>query len=897
MLKINGLQKYYKSKEGLTHHALKGINLELGSKGFIVLLGKSGSGKSTLLNILGGLDNFDKGEINIKNKSTVDFKANEWDSYRNTYVGFVFQEFYIIEEYTVGKNIALALELQGYPKERIEERVAEILRQVDLDGYMNRRPNEISGGQKQRIAIARALVKDPQIILADEPTGNLDSETGKMILETLKKLSKEKLVIMVTHDADFAREYGDRIIELKDGEIISDQINHGQSVVTEEIYEVNGDFKSVIRLPKGKQLTQKMINYLNDLLLSEENDVYFSLTDDQEYIATIVPEVIKEANNESYYDVEEHLNSETDDTFELKKSSLPFRHAYKLAVSSLFTRKIRLVLMTFLFVVALMFVGIATNFVFYDISKASILTFEKANVNVIPLSKNEEVCNTYGDHEYCGPQEVSFDDEDIDQLKKDYQSIDFLKTINTGIAVHELIDVKNNGLNEPYYNFYQVNRINIIDENSSKFKLRFGEYPIKKSEILITDYLADAFIHFEAFDNITDMNDVLGKTLKGDLKITGIVQTDYTKYDHLKTEEDYNAFDKSNFNNERNTEYLIIYMTNQTYESLNFNVDFLGILEETGSLETGMISRGVYFYATTANESFEKYFLTPDSRLPINDTEIVLGVSALIEYHGYLFKNQEITPKEIIEYVGKDIFFKIHDIKDFVAYETIEKTYKIVGIYDNIGMFLTEPFQGQNNALFTPNELNYLYNTTSYNKNTIGVTALLGENSNENTRFIKNIDQLNYRHKTEYSYILYTLDEITTIFRNILYIVGGVISLFAAFMMFTFISTSISSKQKEIGTLRAVGARGIDVSKIFITESLIIAIFASVLANILTAVVVILVNNSITKNFEVPLVLLYVNILSILAVIGLAVIVVIISTYLPLKRITLMKPIKAIKNN
>lgn len=172
MLTIKDLQKTYRSKKGQTHQALKSINLEIGSKGFVILLGKSGSGKSTLLNILGGLDKFDKGEIIIKDKSTKDFNSNEWDSYRNTYVGFVFQEFYIIDEFTVGKNIALSLELQGYSKDKIDARVEEILEQVDLKGYASRKTNEISGGQKQRIAIARALVKDPQIILADEPTGN-----------------------------------------------------------------------------------------------------------------------------------------------------------------------------------------------------------------------------------------------------------------------------------------------------------------------------------------------------------------------------------------------------------------------------------------------------------------------------------------------------------------------------------------------------------------------------------------------------------------------------------------------------------------------------------------------------------------------------------------------------
>lgn len=155
-------------------------------------MGKSDSGKSTLLNIIGGLDRYEEGEIIINSHSSKIFTETDWDAYRNTYVGFVFQEFYLIDRLTVGENIAFALELQGYNKDNINERIKKILHQVELDNYENRKISEISGGEKQRIAIAR--VKNPQIILADEPTGNL------------VKLSKDRLVIMVTHDRDYAKD-------------------------------------------------------------------------------------------------------------------------------------------------------------------------------------------------------------------------------------------------------------------------------------------------------------------------------------------------------------------------------------------------------------------------------------------------------------------------------------------------------------------------------------------------------------------------------------------------------------------------------------------------------------------------------------------------------------------
>ena len=220
MLETRELCKIYKPKKGVPVTALNKISLKFPEKGMVFLLGKSGSGKSTLLNLLGGLDKYDDGEIIIKGVSSKDFKQEYFDSYRNTYVGFIFQEYNILDEFTVGANIALALQLQG--KKPADEEINNILKQVDLDGYGNRKPNELSGGQKQRVAIARALVKNPEIIMADEPTGALDSNTGRQVFDTLKKLSKDKLVIIVSHDREFSELYADRIIELSDGNVISD---------------------------------------------------------------------------------------------------------------------------------------------------------------------------------------------------------------------------------------------------------------------------------------------------------------------------------------------------------------------------------------------------------------------------------------------------------------------------------------------------------------------------------------------------------------------------------------------------------------------------------------------------------------------------------------------------
>ena len=184
MLETKGLTKVYKPKKGQPVTALKDISIRFPDRGMVFLLGESGSGKSTLLNLLGGLDKYDDGDIVLDGVSTKKFSQADFDSYRNACMGFIFQEYNVLPDFTVGVNIALAIELQG--RTASSEEIEKILAEVDLTGYGKRRPNELSGGQLQRVAIARALVKNPKIILADEPTGALDSETGRQLFEALE---------------------------------------------------------------------------------------------------------------------------------------------------------------------------------------------------------------------------------------------------------------------------------------------------------------------------------------------------------------------------------------------------------------------------------------------------------------------------------------------------------------------------------------------------------------------------------------------------------------------------------------------------------------------------------------------------------------------------------------
>ena len=232
MLEIRGVSKSY-SFGDKKKVVLRGIKTNFRTSEFVAILGPSGSGKTTLLNIIGGLDDYSSGDLIINETSTKKYKDKDWDAYRNHRIGFVFQSYNLIPHQTVLNNVKLALTLSGIPKHESIRRAKKALKEVGLEEHIEKLPSQLSGGQMQRVAIARALVNNPDILLADEPTGALDSETSIQIMDLLKKVAKNKLVIMVTHNPELAEEYATRIITLKDGSITSDSNPYDGAIKTD----------------------------------------------------------------------------------------------------------------------------------------------------------------------------------------------------------------------------------------------------------------------------------------------------------------------------------------------------------------------------------------------------------------------------------------------------------------------------------------------------------------------------------------------------------------------------------------------------------------------------------------------------------------------------------------
>ncbi|MDD4719222.1 MAG: ABC transporter ATP-binding protein/permease [Bacilli bacterium] len=258
MLELKKIKKSY-TTGNFTQDALKGLTLKFRKNEFVAILGPSGSGKTTLLNIVGGLDRYDSGDLILNGKSTKDFKNEDWDAYRNNCIGFVFQNYNLISHITVLDNVEMGMTLSGISAGKRRKKAESVLKKVGLEDHMHKKPNQLSGGQMQRVAIARALANDPDIILADEPTGALDSTTSVQIMDLIKEIAKDKLVIMVTHNSKLAHDYSNRIVELEDGELLTDSnpVTDNNDQTDYNIRKTSMNFLTALKLSFNNIVTKK----------------------------------------------------------------------------------------------------------------------------------------------------------------------------------------------------------------------------------------------------------------------------------------------------------------------------------------------------------------------------------------------------------------------------------------------------------------------------------------------------------------------------------------------------------------------------------------------------------------------------------------------------------------
>lgn len=982
MLEIKNLTKIYQTKNVITK-ALDNVSLKFPDKGMVFLLGKSGSGKSTLLNVCGGLDTPTQGEIIVKGRSSNTFSNSDFDSYRNTYIGFIFQEYNILNEFSVEDNIALALELQGQPKD--VKKINELLRQVDLTEFAKRKPNTLSGGQKQRIAIARALIKNPEIIMADEPTGALDSATGRQVLDTLKKLSKTKLVIVVSHDREFAEYYGDRIIELKDGKVISDISK--TLVDAKQVGSITMIDDNTISINNGEMLSSDEINVIIDFLKSSRKEILIS--NNQKEIIDFKKQfhISDNGSKETFVDTDENqyeFKSYSKDDAILIRSKLPLRHAIKIGVSSLKLKPIRLLLTIILSIVSFVFLGIVSTMTFYNESEVAIESIIKSEMVYIPIKKgyNLNVTYSYDDYTYEYNDIIStlFSDNDIDQIKTKYGNdviayYNFNRCPNLGenISFNTFPIVNAGSTNNNFYAAELTNFAYVDESNSIRKRIICGTYPENDDEIMITSYLFDSLknigLRGSKGENIalTNYNDIINKTIDINIngtnisfKVSGVYNVDDLIPEKYKSTNDNNQYDfYYNWIQERQTGIFSLCLVSENF--YNANVDSIVY----NSMDIGTytdasikLNKQDYEFSTIAKFNETKvYGLNGNIMTRPNDKDIAVS----LEFIGQLIYNYlSLTDEDFVigfnnrEYDSLTNQFKpsINDYLYIFLYgvnyddeseesmqmysieERIEAWNKVyhyfeeanrLDVFNNISMDQPD-FAGEsivNIAGFTfskadciimSNDLYNKYMYKAYQKletnhtnyiidNNAIYSGVLIYNNKQYARISNLIDETKYLKQDDSVLIfdnplmnsLYSVSNFIQVLSSVFLWAGIILAIFATLLLFNFITVSIINKKREIGILRAVGARSLDVFKIFFSESIVIVLISCISAILISAIVCNNINNTLGDSLSGVRILAF-GFPSIILITLISIVVSLLSTFLPVYSIAKKKPVDSIRS-
>ena len=770
MIEFKNVSKIYKAKKGVETKALNNINLKIGNKGMVFIVGKSGSGKSTMLNLLGGLDNVTSGELLINNKNISKFKNKQYDAYRNTYIGFIFQEFNILEQYNVYENIELALRLQN--KKTSKEEIDKLLNKLGLEGLGQRKINELSGGQKQRVAIARALIKNPKIILADEPTGNLDQTSSKQIFDLLKEISKEKLVIVVSHDMESAKNYADRIIEISDGNIIND--TNPEIEITEE-------------------------------------------------------------------------------KFNLKKSKLPFSYSIKMALRGLTIKPFKLFMTCILTAMSLIFMGFTINCLIFNKEVFITNTMKDNNKYVYILDKTEY----YG----LGESKIHpLTNQDINNIKKETNS-----TLNHAYSLYdneEMLEFTygDQGTNtSEYFSITPIIRDYVeLEDNKLPGKI-IGNLPKTDRELVIHKYLAEYIIKYGVMDNenkiykpnsIEDLINSKHQIKLGDnlITISGVVDDDNSLFKDYKNKKEFKndnlyAHYEETYASLATTAYVKGFT--KTVKLNNSKELILNKMFLTGVMNTYGISSDEISTSNLKNLKQNVQVITSNGIQTIdnlNKDEVIISVSDFqsLDYNyreglqNYLIQSNNMSQLEAIQtytenYMKNDKKFQNVRLKLRVFnsetndYEDTPVKIKGITLEDN--SYVSNKYVEE----YTPREKvqNYIY---IYDND---ITHLKEVFNNLKYRYVRD-----FPNGTYYSYEIMGLNNsdlsnIIGTYNNLyiyLLIVSLVFVLFAILLFSNFIGVSISYSKKEIGILRALGARSKDTLKIFTYESLIIGFISWILS-------------------------------------------------------------------
>lgn len=853
MLCVKNLTKTY-GKGKLAVQALKGISIDFPETGMVMILGKSGCGKSTLMNMLGGLDRPTSGDVYINGTPFSSLSSQKLDDYRNTYIGFVFQNFNIIENRNIYENIELALKLQNHRSDF--ESIDEALSIVGLAGLGYRKPSELSGGQRQRVAIARALVKQPEVILADEPSGSLDSVTGDDLFVALKKISKSRLVIVVTHDNEIAYKYGDRIIFMKDGVITGDidRIKHGADADTKFIRD------NIMFVKAGYKLTMEDA----ESNIDPSKDNYLTFETDKQHVVLAYPDMI-DVVDEGYSpgDFAPHKAPEPkpEPPLKLRRASMSFKNCLSQAGANIKRRKARFIVTVLVSLICLCFLNVGLSLAMINSSSIIKNTVKSSQLDFLKIQKHydqtaEQIYNTYKDNDPGMFYKCELMYIPVNNIKAESDD-----DINLSNILSML------GQKDTKFGFNGV--IEYEDINNSGLELLCGDYPSGQDEILITDNSANELLSCGFISVDTDgryviykpqtLEDITGKTLligSGSnhcmVKLSGIIKTScealYEKKTSDKSISLIGAFSIGNMSADIKNEYRMLFGAKGISEQLDKYISAAGkayvSVSSTTDTEQGS-DYPVFLYGSdvtvsscegdfdylTAKASFE------DNNHILADDEI--AVSYDIYYAMY---------KQLLEIYGDE--GGMPDLSSLIFGGFDDIIYPELDVYISCHTNYESGKYNYNTCRFRLVAVSKGTETVIFSKNVaedILGSAFKADSVYLNAKRVNISDTVKKAEQNDFdisSVLFSNVISITDSMHNIsrvLIIFSAVVAFFLFIIILNFLSLLVKERNKELGIMRALGTSGRVTIKVFYIElgfldALIVTIAAVISYRIVSAI-------------------------------------------------------------
>ena len=872
------------------------------------------------------------------------------------------------------------------------------MEEVDLTGYAKRKPNTLSGGQKQRIAIARALVKAPEIIMADEPTGALDSATGKQVFDTLKKLSKDKLVIVVSHDRDFAEQYGDRVIELKDGKIISDvsKTQEQQKSISANVTAI-GD---TLCVKKGASLSDKDFEEIKAFLKGADGDIVIATGEKDVKTFKEVSRITDKGEKEVFRDTDENKfekKAYKPEDSKFIRSKLPMRHAMKIGASGLKTKPFRLIFTVLLSTIAFVMFGLFSTMMLYDKESTLYQSIEDSGTNILRVTKKYKLTH----HNQSSDDDIYTYDEECDSLLTQAEVNELAATFgNEAFGALYLskswsgfVDTKtiNFTTTEEVGAYYQPDLafVAYVPENHAmRQKIRAGNYPAADNEICISSYTASVLIKYK-LDGAQDENALLNKEFSLSLnglgnvtfKISGIFESN-----DGELSQKYSSLQATTTHQDEDAKELQEKLENELKDGLHLvaflNENMLTTFKKysTSSTQTSVFQAlrdYKYSLCYYSNDNYDEHaYYLKNSEIPegyslylkngktsLSDNEVLVSPNVLLQILNNeqnvisqaeqnalnktvavtLFeKEYEYTLRDWLEYSAYGYFYGEGQEITLASEDKQSILSQIASELETLSFTFTGKamsVEGESTAIgrgakelkivgFLLSESDYhisLSDEVYEHFKTISDAENPGWNSVKSwteTKYVQSADAIyntvflpydsslksqltafTYNYAEDDSRLCLSntvasalelvnsmVDELSTVFMWI----GIVMAVFAALLLSNFISVSISHKKRDIGILRAVGARSFDVFKIFFSESFLIAII-SIIISMIGCFVACSVLNQTMSNALSGVSLFVFGPVSILILVGVAVVTAIVATFLPVYNAAKKKPVDSIR--